>query len=60
MRSQRLWIIGFNEAEARAPRMGGKGVPTRMSYLCFNEAEARAPRMAGEYLAKVSPAELLQ
>ena len=36
----------FNEAEARAPRMGRVGSDGPALPLSFNEAEARAPRMA--------------
>ena len=36
---------GFNEAEARTPRMGGRPKPARCCCARFNEAEARTPRM---------------
>ena len=41
-------MIGFNEAEARAPRMPRAGATERVASVSrFNEAEARAPRMPG-------------
>ena len=36
---------GFNEAEARKPRMLHSGIPPPLGMQCFNEAEARKPRM---------------
>ena len=41
----RQHLIGFNEAEARAPRMPTVAMILAASEPCFNEAEARAPRM---------------
>ncbi len=41
---------GFNEAEARAPRMAAASSNWSASISSFNEAEARAPRM-GRHLA---------
>ena len=38
-------LPGFNEAEARAPRMQEAPASSLLGALCFNEAEARAPRM---------------
>ena len=41
----RIPYIGFNEAEARAPRMLLTASSSVLYSICFNEAEARAPRM---------------
>jgi len=38
-------LPGFNEAEARAPRMASACRWLRSACRRFNEAEARAPRM---------------
>src|SRR5579883_1319943 len=51
---------GFNEAEARAPRMEPCGPTSRPPTWSFNEAEARAPRMARAYVKLCARPAVLQ
>ena len=53
-------LLGFNEAEARMPRMPPRATRRSGATRCFNEAEARMPRMPREASMKVSEASVLQ
>jgi len=56
-----VWYTGFNEAEARTPRMRPiMAMATTVQIVRFNEAEARTPRMRARAVAEFQLARMIQ